>query len=116
LAAALNHWAKAYVARAEELGLDIVGEGDADLNRPATRGEVIRMMLEAAGIEPDPIGGTSFSDVPPGHKHAAFIELGNELGIVSGDDNATTFRPNDPINRAEVSKIANQIIEILLGE
>ncbi|MFH0838191.1 MAG: S-layer homology domain-containing protein [Patescibacteria group bacterium] len=115
LQAALNHWAKAYVKRAEELGLDIVGT-DTDLNRPATRGEVIRMMLEAAGVDPDAVSGTSFSDVSASHKHAAFIALAKELGIVSGDDNTGTFRPDEPINRAEVAKIANQILEVLLGE
>ncbi len=114
LRAALNHWAKAYVKRAEELGLDIVGD-DTDLNRPATRAEVVRMMLEAAGVDPDVVTNTEFSDVSGSHKHAAFIALAAELGIVSGDDGASTFRPDEPINRAEVAKIANQILEVLLG-
>lgn len=115
LRAALNHWAKGYVSKAEELGLDIV-EGEVDLNRPATRAEVVRLMLEALDIEPDRVSRTDFSDVSGSHEHAAFIQHAKELDIVSGDAGKTTFRPNEPVNRAEASKIANQLIEILLGE
>ncbi len=114
MVSAMNHWAKEYVAQAEELGLNLV-EGDVDLNRPATRAEVVRMMLEALGIEPDTISKTSFSDLPKLHKHAAFIEYAKELGIISGDAGATTFRPDAPINRAEAAKIANQILTIIIG-
>lgn len=118
LQSALNHWAKDYVAKAEELGLDLA-KGDTSLDRPATRGEVIRMMLEALGITPDPVSSTDFSDVQTAQDNdtgvAAYIQYAKKLGIVSGDSGATTFRPNDPINRAEVAKIANQIIDILLG-
>lgn len=114
LRSALNHWAKAYVKKSEELGLDLV-DGDVDLNRPATRAEVVRLMLEALGIEPDAITSTDFSDVPRLHKHALFIQYAKELGIVSGDDNTGMFRPNDPINRAEAAKIADQIINVIFG-
>ncbi len=114
LRAALNHWAKGYAKKAEELGLDLV-ESDVDLNRPATRAEVVRLMLEAFGIEPDTVTSTDFSDVPRTHKHAKFIEYAKSLGIVSGDDNATTFRPDASINRAEAAKIADLINEIIMG-
>ncbi len=73
------------------------------------------MMLEALGVEPDAITKTSFSDLARAHKHAAYIEYAKELGIVSGDAGKTTFRPDAPVNRAEAAKIANQIIELLLG-
>jgi plastocyanin len=118
LAGAANHWAKAYVAKAEELGLDLV-KGDVSLDRPATRSEVVQMILEALGIKPDPVSTTDFSDVQPVQTNdtgaAAYIEYAKKIGIVSGDTGKTTFRPNDPINRAEVAKIANQVIDILLG-
>jgi len=116
LASALNHWAKGYVKRAEELGLNLVDAEGVDLNRPATRAEVIRMMLEAVGIDPEEITTTSFSDLAPGHLHSAFIEWAVEEGIISGDDNATTVRPDAPINRAEVAKIAKKILEYLLEQ
>lgn len=114
LKAALNHWAKAYVAKGEDLGLDII-TNPVNLNRPATRGEVIRMMLEALGIAPDEITTTDFSDVPVTHKHARFIQYAKELGVISGDAGKTTFRPDAPINRAEAAKISDQINEIIIG-
>ena len=118
LASALTHWAKGYVARAEQLGLNIMGS-EVDLDRPATRAEVVRTMLEAFGIKPDPVSSTDFSDVivtvPNDTGDTAYIEYAKKIGIVSGDLGKTTFRPNDPINRAEVAKITSQIINILLG-
>lgn len=113
---ALNHWAKGYVARGEELNLDLLKNETLDLNRPATRGEVIRMMLEALGITPDDISATSFSDLSVSDDNAKFIEYAKALGIVSGDEGKTTFRPDAPINRAEASKIANLILEIIMGD
>jgi len=114
LQAALNHWAKGYVRRAEELGLDIVST-NVDLNRPATRAEVVRIFLEALEIAPDAITSTSFSDLPLGHKHAAFVQYAKEVGRVSGVAGTTNFRPDAPVNRAETAKIANQILSIILG-
>ncbi len=115
LQAAANHWAKEYVAEGEDLGLDLV-KSDTDLNRPATRAEVVRMMLEALGVNPDDITKTSFSDLSKLHKDAKFIEYAKELGIISGDAGKNTFRPDDPINRAEAAKISNQILETLVGD
>jgi|GEM_PF-3658517 len=112
---ALNHWSKGYVKKAEDLGMSIVGDNSVDLNRPATRGEVIRLMLESFGIKPDTISGTDFSDVPSTHEHAAFIQYAKDLDIISGDSGQTTFRPDDPINRAEAAKIADQVLGVTGG-
>lgn len=115
LEAAAGHWAKRYVKRAEELKLDLVREKKLDLNRPATRGEVIRMMLETLDIKPEKVTKTDFSDVSMKHRHAAYIQYAKSLGIVSGDSGKTTFRPDEPINRAEASKIADQMMENIVG-
>ncbi|MBU0577941.1 S-layer homology domain-containing protein [Patescibacteria group bacterium] len=115
LNAAWHHWAKGYVARAEELGLDIVNDDGLDLDRPATRGEVVRIMLEVLGISPDPVTGTDFFDVLTTHEHAAYVQYAKDLGIVSGDDTTGAFRPDDSINRAEAAKIANLILSVVLG-
>ena len=114
LASALNHWAKGYVAKAEKLGLDIVSD-DIDLNRLATRGEVIRIMLEALDITPDVIEKSDFFDVLTSHEHADFIQYAKDLGIISGDADTNNFRPDDPINRAEAAKIADLMFSIVLG-
>lgn len=102
---AANHWSKGYVARAEELHISLVASAE-NLNRPATRAEVIQTFIEAYGINPSMITSSSFSDVFPSMKAARFIEFAKQMGIISGDAGATTFRPDSPINRAEVAKIA----------
>lgn len=111
----INHWSRRYIKKAEEIGLDVV-KRSIDLNQHATRAEVVRMILEAFEIEPSSCEKTDFSDVPTSNRFACHIQYAKDLGIISGDANKTTFRPNDPINRAEVAKIATQAIEILLDE
>jgi hypothetical protein len=59
----------------------------------------------------------TFKDVPGRHPYADAITLAAELGIVSGDTDLRgnpkgTFRPNAPINRAEVAKIFTKLIEL----
>ncbi|MEK7562967.1 MAG: S-layer homology domain-containing protein, partial [Patescibacteria group bacterium] len=80
-----------------------------DVNTPATRGAVIQTILEVMGFV---IGKTTstFSDVPANHHYGPAIALGAFHGFVQGDtspDGAllNRFRPDDSINRAEVSKI-----------
>lgn len=113
---ARKHWANEYVARAEELGLDIVDTNILDLNRFATRAEVVRMMLESLGIQPDKIDSSDFADVSKKYRFAPYIQEAKNLGIVSGDAGSSNFRPEDPINRAEAAKIANKILELFSEE
>lgn len=104
-AEAKKHWAKGYVAGAEKLKLSIVSATKIDLDRPATRTEVVRTVLEAFGFFPKEPTDFAFSDVTKDTVAARYIYFAYELGIVSGDDGSTKFRPLDPINRAEVAKI-----------
>ncbi|MFN7161245.1 MAG: S-layer homology domain-containing protein [Candidatus Gracilibacteria bacterium] len=102
---AKNHWAKGYVAQGEKLKLSILANAKIDLNRAATRAEVVRTIFEAFGFYPkDPVE-FAFSDVTKDTIAARHIYYAYELGIVSGDDGSKKFRPNDSINRAEVAKI-----------
>lgn len=114
LRSAIQHWASGYVRMAEELDLDLV-DGDVDLDRPATRGEVIRLILEALRIRVNAVRGVDFSDVSASHEHADFIQFAKELGIISGDEGTSNFRPDDPVNRAEVAKIISKILESFFG-
>ena len=64
-----------------------------------------------------PEGNPPFND-SKSHKYKNDIAYAYALGIISGDINADgsekgTFRPDDPINRAEVAKIAKLAIELL---
>ncbi|KKP37912.1 MAG: Subtilisin-like protein serine protease [Candidatus Peregrinibacteria bacterium GW2011_GWA2_33_10] len=102
-----DHWAKEYYLMAKELNLSIVDTIDSqeDLDRQIKRGEFVLEMIEVAGIPFLQEYDAVFSDVPKNNVYADAIYTSYYLGIVSGDSDKNLFRPNDPLNRAEISKI-----------
>jgi hypothetical protein len=89
--------------------------GNAALNnpeRPATRAEVVELVMKAFRVEPDfdPRGG--FPDIDYSNRNSGFIEAARKLRIISGYPDGT-FKPNSQINRAEVAKIYSNAIRIL---
>ncbi|MBM3231112.1 S-layer homology domain-containing protein, partial [Candidatus Peregrinibacteria bacterium] len=101
---AAGTWASPYVALAEKKNLSMFTPS-ADVHSSATRGEVVQMILELSGILRAPDAVPPFSDVPADHPNAAAIATAAFYGLVTGDDNTGNFRPDETINRAEVSKI-----------
>ncbi|MDD5103428.1 MAG: S-layer homology domain-containing protein, partial [Candidatus Peribacteraceae bacterium] len=102
-------WSAAYVSKAESLQLSVFAPA-LDVNKPATRGAVIQTLLEVLGIPTGPKAETSYTDVPSSHPYARAIAMATYLELVSGDLDASghplnRFRPDEPINRAEVAKI-----------
>jgi murein DD-endopeptidase MepM/ murein hydrolase activator NlpD len=61
---------------------------------------VEKMVLDSPGDYPMP-----FSDVPNTHWARSLIRYGDKVGLISGDQGADTFRPDDPVNRAEAAKM-----------
>ncbi|MFA7681779.1 MAG: S-layer homology domain-containing protein, partial [Candidatus Peribacteraceae bacterium] len=113
---ARGSWANAYVAKAEELGLTVFSL-ERDVHTAATRGEVIQTILEVLKL---PIAKQSaqFSDVPRSHPYANVIATAAFFGFITGDTDSegnelNTFRPDDPINRAEVAKIIALVKEAM---
>lgn len=104
----IGHWAEAYVGCAEQMDL---GLGNKSLGESASRAEVLHYVLKAFGISA-PEGNPPFSDSKY-HQYKNDIAYAYALEIVSGDDGAGTFRPDDNINRAEVAKIVKLAIELL---
>lgn len=104
-----NDWAIPFVAAAKALKLTAFQDA-VTAEAPATRGAVIQAILEALGIPLQQGGDLPYVDVAPGSPYARGILTATMLGIVSGDDGTNNFRPNDPINRAEVAKM---IVEAL---
>jgi len=109
-------WAATYVAKAEALALSVFAPS-LDVNKSATRGAVIQTILEVLGVT---IGNTpaSYDDVPKDHPHTNAIAAATFFGLVQGDLDAegkplNRFRPDDPINRAEVAKIIALAKELL---
>ncbi|OIO53018.1 hypothetical protein AUJ46_06375 [Candidatus Peregrinibacteria bacterium CG1_02_54_53] len=109
---AQNTWASSYVAKAEELHLPVVTP-ERNVNESATRGEVTAIILHALNmpirVQEDRVRGI-FTDIPDSHPYRREILAAFVFGIIQGDTDAEgnptgTFRPDDPTNRAEVSKI-----------
>lgn len=101
-----DDWFEAYMIAAKKAQLSVFAKKTDALSH-ATRGQVIQTTLEALKI-PIEKGNLFYSDVPADSAYADSIATATRLGIVSGDDATNTFRPNDPINRAEVAKIVVQ--------
>ncbi len=73
-------------------------------NETLNRAECIKMVLTFFGITSSPTTTIPFSDVAPLEWYAPYICTAYERGIVHGyEDN--TFRPANPITRAEAVKI-----------
>lgn len=108
---AIGHWAAPFVACGEAKNMALLENPNVDLNRPATRAEVIQMIDDAFGDTVPPLY-SNFRDTA-NHPLEAHIAYAYTRGIVSGDKNSLgietgTFRPDAFINRAEVAKIVYQ--------
>ena len=104
-----SHWSKKLVGCAEALQARLFANNYiAALDRPATRAEVLAIVHDIFG-DNVPSLYASFDDAKD-HIFEADVAYANLLEIVSGDTDATgnlvgTFRPDDAILRAEISKI-----------
>ena len=111
---AATHWAAQYIACAERRNFGIT---DAmNLDAPISRAEALHYFLMAFKITV-PEGTPPFADSKD-HLYKNDIAYAYALEIVSGDTNADesekgTFRPEDPLNRAALAKIATLVIELL---
>ncbi len=112
---AIGHWAAAFVSCAEGKGMRIVDNPAVDINRAATRAEVIAMIDDAFGDSVPPLF-SNFKDTI-GHPLEADIAFAYVRGIVTGDKDALgietgAFRPDESINRAEVAKIVYERLRV----
>lgn len=103
--------------QAEDLQLNVFSP-DTDVTAAATRGEVIQTILEVMGIPTGIKIASPFSDVPADYRYTTAITAAAAYGLVQGDTGPDgtpfgTFRPNEPINRAEVSKIIALVKEVV---
>jgi hypothetical protein len=101
-----TYWAYEYISKLSEE--EIISGYPDNTFRPAstiTRAEFAKIIVLAAGSQVPYTTQSSFSDVPNNHWALRYIEVAKEKNIISGypDD---TFRPNNPITRAEIAKMA----------
>ncbi len=110
-----DDWAQPYLDAVSNMKLSLATVMKFDKNAQATRGQVVQALLEALHVDLTE-KASSFSDVRLSSPYAAAIATAEKLGIISGDTGKNgkptgTFRPDAPINRAEVAKM---VILILL--
>lgn len=103
-------WAAAYVAKAEAQNIPLILP-DLDVHGPATRAEVVAILLNVLDLPVAPKAETDFTDIPANHPYAKAIATAYIYGLVQGNPDGT-FRPDDPINRAEVAKLVGLLLEL----
>lgn len=116
---ALGVWFSPFVASAESRGWTVFQDTTIDPLRPATRAEVVQTFLQVLDVPLRWQKGQLFSDVALRTRYAAAIETAAGDKIIDGrmDDNGkplNLFAPEDPINRAEIAKIINEVFKVYL--
>lgn len=112
LASVKAHWAAKYWKWAIDNEIDFASLADTP-DTAATRGDIIRMIMQTAGvISPERDETCTFPDLDSTDPRTSDICYAQSLGVVSGDSDTGNFRPNDPINRAEVAKIINRLLDL----
>ncbi len=69
-----------------------------------TRAEALKIILLVFEIPIQQTATSSFSDIHPNDWYISIVETAKNHGIINGYPDGT-FKPNDAINRAEISKI-----------
>jgi hypothetical protein len=69
-----------------------------------TRGQLSKIVVEAAGWPLVNPPTPTFTDVPPGNPFYPYVETAYEHDIISGYADGT-FRPGNPATRGQISKI-----------
>ncbi len=113
---AFGHWSAPYVSCAESGKWTLFMDGSLDVERPATRAEVVGTLLQALGVKPADAVETSFVDVRPSTPFADAIAQAQKNGIVSGYRDAQgnalhRFGPFDAVTRAEFAKMVVRGLE-----
>jgi hypothetical protein len=78
-----------------------------------TRGELLKMILLAGKLRLSDSSTTVFSDVPLGSSFLTYVNTAIALKAISGYPDGT-FRPNNPVTRAEGLKIVLGVMQTAL--
>jgi flagellar hook assembly protein FlgD len=93
------------------------GDGSFKPNNAISRVELLKVVFEGMGIDvPETgYGDLGFSDVVAGEWYVKYISYARSISVASGDDNKSTFRPNDDVNRVEALKIVLETASVFNG-
>ncbi|MBI5411841.1 S-layer homology domain-containing protein [Candidatus Peregrinibacteria bacterium] len=102
----VNHWSEAFVEKLLSLG--VVSGKTATAFAPddaITRAEITKIALNAFGYDVPSLGGAkAFKDIDAFAWYAPYIQVAKNEKIIGGYEDGT-FRPNQPVTRAEALKI-----------
>ena len=107
---ASGSWMPSFLSCGEKRGWAVYGDATVDVQRPATRAEVVMTLLQSFGIDAGEMIEQPFDDVTSSTRFAPAIAQAKRDNIVSGfadaQGNATgMFGPEDSVTRAEFAKI-----------
>lgn len=113
-------WSEPFVRCAEDRKWAVFADGSVDVQREATREEVVVTVLQAFNARISARQGDIFSDVDSRTVYAGAVETAAGARIVSGYSdrfgNPTgEFGPEDPVNRAETAKIFSLAFQVYGG-
>jgi len=111
-----DFWARGYALVLQEdfsdlLSTDLLDRvenalvDDSEYTSQVTRGELIQLIVDVLDLDVESASEAPFSDVALSHINVNAINHALSLGVISGDEEAGTFRPDEVPNRAEVAKI-----------
>ena len=89
-------------------------DGSFEPDNEINRAELAKVLVLGSGVEETDVDACAeeatrtFSDVPTDEWYTDYVYCAEAKGWVSGDDGADTFRPGDPILKAEAFKMLIQ--------
>ena len=103
-----DYWANEYIETIYHAGITsgYVADNTYRPGNSVTRAQMAKFLLLAihgAGYEPPAVGSSRFSDVPDDYWAKDWIEELAEEGITGGYPDGT-YRPNNPVTRAQMAK------------
>ncbi|MBI3618949.1 S-layer homology domain-containing protein [Candidatus Peregrinibacteria bacterium] len=113
-------WYSKYIVSAEKRDWRIYNDPALSPDRPATRAEILVTLLQVMDTPLQWPKGKVFKDVTRRTRYASAVETAATMGLVSGKTNASGkqtgfFGPEEPVTRAEFSKILTVVMEKFRG-
>ncbi len=107
-----GHWAKGYIEKLSSLGIvSGKGNGNYEPEQGVTREELVKMIVETAGISSDETA-TDFGDVDSSQWYAGYIAAAVKSGIISGIS-ADEFGVGRVVSRQDMCVILYRAIELI---
>jgi N-acetylmuramoyl-L-alanine amidase len=101
-----SDWFASYVSTAKKLGYVSAANANFEPNRSITRAEAMKILMNFRKATIQYNASYSYGDVKSSDWFASYVSTAKRFGYISATN--SSFRPNDSISRAEVSKILNK--------